>query len=82
MIETVKLAGENTYVINNAVKLYNITVEDEEIYYDVDFDEKALDEKTAVALCEEFIQKAISKFLADNEAKAAEEAKDAEAPGV
>lgn len=80
MIETVKLAGEGTYVINDTVKLYNITVEDEEIYYDVDFDEAVLDDKAAVALCEEFFQKAISKFLADNEAKAAEEAKDAEAP--
>lgn len=72
MIETVKLAGENTYVINDAVKLYNITVEEEDIFYDVDFDEKALDEKTAVALCEEFLQKALSKFIADSAAKDAE----------
>ena len=74
MIETVKLAGENTYVINDAVKLYNITLEEEDIFYDVDFDEKALDEKTAVALCEEFLQKALSKFIADIEAKDAEDA--------
>lgn len=45
MIETVKLAGENTYVINDTVKLYNITLEEEDIFYDVDFDEKTLDEK-------------------------------------
>jgi hypothetical protein len=70
MIETVKLASEGQYVINGTVKLYNITVEDEEIYYDVDFDEAVLDEPGAVALCEEFLQKAISKFLADHEAKA------------
>ena len=72
MIETVKLAGENTYVINDAVKLYNITVEEEDIFYDVDFDEKSLDEKTAVSLCEEFLQKALNKFLADIEAPDAE----------
>ncbi len=72
MIETVKLAGENTYVINDTVKLYNITLEEEDIFYDVDFDEKALDVKTAVSLCEEFLRKALNKFLADSAAKDAE----------
>ena len=72
MIESVKLAAEGEYIINDTVKLYNITVEEEDIFYDVDFDEKTLDEKTAVALCEEFLQKAISKFIADNETKDAE----------
>ena len=69
MIETVKLAGKNTYVINDAVKLYNITVEEEYIFYDVDFDEKALDEKTAVALCDEFLQKAFLQAIERSAAK-------------
>lgn len=81
MIESVKLASEGAYVINDTVKLYNIVVENEEILYDVDFDEAVLDESGAVALCEEFLQKALSKFLADHKAKTSEEAKDAEAPG-
>ena len=68
MIETVKLAGENTYVINDAVKIYNITFE-EDIFYDVDFDEKALDEKTAVALCDEFLQKAFLQAIERSAAK-------------
>ena len=72
MIESVKLASEGEYIINDAVKLYNITFEEEDILYDVDFDEKALDEKTAVSLCEEFLQKALSKFIADSAAKDAE----------
>lgn len=81
MIESVKLASEGAYVINDTVKLYNITLEEEDIFYDVDFDEAVLDESGAVALCEEFFQKALSKFLADHEVKTSEEAKDAEAPG-
>ena len=72
MIESVKLAGEGVYVINDAVKLYNITVEENGVFYDVDFNEKTMDEPAAVALCEEFMEKAISKYMADHEAKAAE----------
>lgn len=67
--EVVKL-DDGVWVINETVKVYNLTVEDNgEIYCDIDFNEKVITAKEASELADELISRAVKAKIDEAESE-------------
>jgi uncharacterized surface anchored protein len=64
MIKNVKKLSDGKFLINDSVKVYGITVNDNgEIFCDIDYDETSMEESTAAALADELISTAIKSMI-------------------
>jgi hypothetical protein len=62
LIETVENLGNDTYLINGKVKIFNIVSEDSKILYDAEYDDNEMSEAEATELCNELLSKAVQSF--------------------
>lgn len=53
MITSCKKHGDNKYIINDSVIIYDITMEEDIIEYEISYD--SISEEEAIAIAEEFI---------------------------
>ena len=63
MIVSVKKLPNNEFLINDFVVMYNLSEDDGQIIFDVNWDEAVLTENEAIQLCEEFIKQAITEVV-------------------
>lgn len=58
-------APENgVYAINDSDKMYNVGMNGDEVTFDVDYNDSEVTSEQAIAMCEEFLKKAIQDALA------------------
>lgn len=64
MVLSVKKIKDGVFEINDAVVISNIEGnEDNTVVYDLDYDEKILTEEESIELANEFIHRAVSEIL-------------------
>lgn len=52
------------YAINDSVKMYNVGMNGDEVTFDVDYNDSEVTSEQAIAMCEDFLKKAIQDALA------------------
>jgi hypothetical protein len=63
MITSIKKVSEGTYVLNDSLSISNFDFGDDGVSYDINFDDKLLTEDEAALICEEFIMKALTNLI-------------------
>lgn len=57
-------AENGVYAINDSVKMYNVGMNGDEVTFDVDYNDSEVTSEQAIAMCEDFLKKAIQDALA------------------
>ena len=63
MITKITKEGDNAYILNNAVKISDITFEGADLVYDIDYQDDKVTEEEAIKICEQFLRDALNDMV-------------------